>query len=167
MQTEHPRHVYVTILDQTGTITHIDSVLPQLRNVAVIGTKIWQHVPATRASFRRVDTATEQFEAVTSAPIAGETIWFRSIWYPVRISPVVWVIAKTVILDPRFVHATDRQIEIVRALIVPGATAQAVAARLGLTRRTVDRHVAELKKQTGIQSTTDLLILADREFAPF
>jgi two-component system, NarL family, nitrate/nitrite response regulator NarL len=66
-------------------------------------------------------------------------------------------------------HLTPRQAELVRLMLDnPGATNQALSGRLGVSERTVKRHLSEIYHAFGVQSRgeclTVLLQPAYREF---
>jgi DNA-binding NarL/FixJ family response regulator len=63
-------------------------------------------------------------------------------------------------------RATEREVEVVSALLVAGST-KAAAHRLGLAERTVRSHLANARSKLGAESTPQLVwILRSRIRAP-
>lgn len=53
---------------------------------------------------------------------------------------------------------TERETEVVR-LLARGASQKAVAAELGISRRTVEHHLQNAKREAGVSKTTELIFL--------
>jgi DNA-binding NarL/FixJ family response regulator len=54
---------------------------------------------------------------------------------------------------------TDRQREVLR-LLVEGCSAKQIADRLGISKRTVEFHKAEMREALSVNTTAELIVLA-------
>lgn len=62
----------------------------------------------------------------------------------------------------RFESLTQRELEVMEAMIAGAATSKEVARKLGISNRTVDHHRARIMEKTGTKSVAELANLAAR-----
>lgn len=62
----------------------------------------------------------------------------------------------------RFERLTQRELDVMKAMIAGAATSKEVAKKLGISNRTVDHHRARIMEKTGARSMAELASLAAR-----
>lgn len=113
-----------------------------------------------KTTAKRQDDAGWLFVSATAVPKRWRD---RSI--PCVLVPLLPEEAHQVLSGSSAVPGIDPEDEDLARLVGRGLPAEEIAAEMGLTRRTVDRHLARLRKALGTRTTTELAAaLATRGF---
>lgn len=166
VNTKPTQHVYVTIIHPNGQILWVDNVFPDVSRCDVIGSHVRDWGPDLERDFLHLMRTGVPFRSFILCEIPSGNVLFRISLNVAEVGEERFGVLKSVVADSRFVGLPASQLNILNRLVA-GMSPAEVAEEIGVTRRTVDRSIQEIKKWTKIKTTGRLIALAGDDLRDF
>lgn len=159
--------IYVTLVSREGKIVWVSDTINGLAAEDVIGMPVWSSAsPESAEEIRSAFVHALAGDTVTqtvSAFLAGALRHFRSVWRPANVSDDVAVVISTIEEMPSFRQLSERQKTVLRCFTECDSNSHA-AQRLGLSERTVESHLRNIRRIVGIETRQGLMAYALHHF---
>lgn len=160
---------YVTILNESGTILWVSGTIPGIQAEDVVGKPAWHFsAPDVTSELQRNLTRSLAGEEVThtaTVVLRGRPHHFESLWRCATIDGKRLIIITTREISSAFKRLSGKQVEVLRSLVECHSNAE-TSRRLGISERTVESHLRNIRKTLGIDTRPELIAFALHHLTP-